>query len=245
MTLEQRLIDALHRADDFNPSPDLFARVERSLEEDRRHRRRMIWATASAVGGVLAAAFLLRAAASVSDGGELVVPGWAFEMVIVASKIALVLALGPSLSRLGQPLIADVFRLDPATGRRFLRLLNLAFYLFLSGMVLVEAHPQGWDRMFAAEDWWMWRDSMAVFLLAMGIAHAINIAALPMVGLFHSSLVRRARRRDAGAAAPPLSTGAEQAERAVRFIVWGIAGLTMLAVLVGVGAFVGTGLLRT
>ena len=41
MTVEQRLRDALHRADGYAPSPDLFARVQRSIEEDRAHRRRM------------------------------------------------------------------------------------------------------------------------------------------------------------------------------------------------------------
>ena len=245
MTLEQRLIDALHRADDFDPSPDLFARVERSLEEDRRHRRRVIAIGTGVFAGALAAALLLRATSSISDSGQLVVPGWAFEMVITAIKIALILALGPSLRRLGQPLIADVFRLDPATGRRFLSLLNIAFYLFLSGLILLDAHPQGWNRVFAADDWWLWRDSIAVFLLMMGIAHATNIAALPLIGLFNSSLVRRARRQEAGAGAPAVSTRAEQAERVVRFIVWGIAGLALLAVVAGVGAFVVLGVLRT
>ena len=40
MTLEQVLSATLHSADDYDPSPDLFAKVQRSIDEDRAHRRR-------------------------------------------------------------------------------------------------------------------------------------------------------------------------------------------------------------
>lgn len=37
MSLEKRIADALHAADTFQPSPDLFTRLQRSIEEDLAH----------------------------------------------------------------------------------------------------------------------------------------------------------------------------------------------------------------
>ena len=241
MTLEQRLIETLHRADDFEPSPDLFARVERSLEEDRRHRRRITWVAAGILAGAVAASLLLRATISHSDLGQLTAPGWVLELIVTLVKVALIVVLGPNLRRLGMPLIADVFRLDPPTGKRFLKLLDIAFYLFLFGQILVEAYPQLWSQeVLLGDDGWLWTGSMAIFMLMMGLGHIATIAALPVIGLFHSSLVRRDRRREAGSGAPPRSEGAEQAERVVRLIVWGIAGLALVSTLILVGVlFVG------
>jgi hypothetical protein len=245
MTLEQRLIETLHRADDFEPSPDLFARVERSLEEDRRHRRRVTWVAAGILAGTAAATLLLGATISYSDLGQLIAPGWVLELIVTLVKVALLLVLGPNLRRLGQPLIADVFRLDPPTGKRFLKLLDIAFYLFLFGQILLEAYPQLWGQeVLLGEDGWLWSGSMAVFMLMMGLGHIVTIAALPVIGLFHSSLVRRDRRQEAGSGAPPRSEGAEQAERVVRLIVWGTAGLALLSVLIVVGVLLVGGVIQ-
>lgn len=244
MSLEQRLIETLHRADDFEPSPDLFARVERSLEEDLRHRRRMLWVGSSLVAGAIACAFYLREAITVAPSGRLIVPGWALIVLTTILQVTVVLTIGPTLRRFGRPFIADVFRLDPATGDRFVALLDIAFYLFFFGNIIVRADLQSWDQwVILGTEAWEWTARFAFFLLVMGIAHAFTIATLPLVGLFHSSLVRRAKRREAGATAPPVSARAEQAERVVRFIVWGMAGLAALATLVAVGILVVGGIL--
>ncbi|MEE8489776.1 MAG: hypothetical protein V3S43_05520, partial [Acidimicrobiia bacterium] len=41
MTVEERLTAAFRAADQYQPSPDLFAKVTRSIEEDASHRRRV------------------------------------------------------------------------------------------------------------------------------------------------------------------------------------------------------------
>jgi len=245
MSLEQRLIHTLHRADDFEPSPDLFARVERSLEEDLRHRRRVRWVAASVIAALIAAVFFLRAVISVAPSGRLIAPGWALVVMTSIVQVALVLVLGPTLRRFGRPFIADVFRLDPATGNRFLDLLDIAFYLFFFGAALVRTDVHRWNRtVILGADAWEWTASVAAFLLVMGLAHALTIAVLPVIGLFHSSLVRRAQRHLAGPAAPAATARAEQAERVVRLIVWGIAGVTLFATLIGVGLFMATGVFK-
>jgi hypothetical protein len=246
MSLEERLIKTLHRADDFEPSPDLFARMERSLEEDLRHRRRVRWVAASLVAGALAIAFFLRAVIAVSSEGRLTAPGWALILLTITGQVVLVLSLGPTLRRFGRPLIADVFRLDPATGDRFVALLDIAFYLFLFGAILVRVDLQAWNRtVILGDDAWEWTARFAVFLLAMGIAHVFIVGLLPLIGLFFSSIVRRDRRRRASAAAPPVSARALQAERVVRLIVWGIAGMAVIGTLAGVGVFLLVGVFRT
>ncbi|MEX1124695.1 MAG: hypothetical protein WD895_02885 [Acidimicrobiia bacterium] len=238
MSLEQRLIDTLHRADDFEPSPDLFARVERSLDEDLRHRRRVRWVAVSLVAGAIGTALFLRAVISVSSAGRLVAPGWALEIVATVIQMAVLLTLGPAIRRFGQPLVADVFRLDPAAGNRFLNLLDIAYYLFFVGLILMRANLDSVSRsLVLGEEAWRWTESVAVFLLYMGLAHTFTIAVLPLIGLFFSSLVRRARRNQAGPAAPPVKIPAEKAERVVRFIIWGFFATLAIAIVVGVGLF--------
>jgi len=238
MSLEQRLIDTLHRADEFEPSPDLFARVERSLEEDLRHRRRLKLVVATLTVGVVAAAVFLRGVMSVDPIGRLVAPGWALHLLLVTAEVVVVLTLGPTLRRFGRPFIADVFRFGPETGERFMALLDIAFYLFLFGAVLVRPDLQAWDHtVILGEDAWEWTARFAVFILVMGIAHVFTVGILPLIGLFFSSTMRRARRRQAGNAAPPLSARAEQAERVVRLLIWTAAGLAVVVVVIGAGWF--------
>jgi hypothetical protein len=238
MSVEQRLINTLHRADDFEPSPDLFARVERSIEEDLRHRRRVRWVGMGIVGGVAAAALFLREVVSVSANGLLTAPGWALQLLVTATQVIVVVSLGPTLRRFGKPFIADLFRLQPSTGIQFLNLLDIAFYLFFTGQILQSIHLDRLDRTVALGfSGWLWVQEVAVLLLIMGVAHAVTIAVLPIVGLFFSSSMRRARRHQAGAAAPPVESGAEQSERVVRLIVWGAAALAVIVTLFGVGLF--------
>jgi len=243
VSLEDRLIRTLHRADDFEPSPDLFARVERSIEEDLQHRRRMRWVALSLIAGVLVCAAYLREVITVGPTGRLIAPGWALVLLAAIFQSVVVLTLGPTLRRFGRPFIADVFRLDSTTGERFVALLDIAFYLFFFGMILIRTEAQVWNQsIILGEDAWEWTAKSALFLIVMGMSHAFTIAVLPLIGLFHSSLMRRARRQRAGESAPPPSARAEQAERVVRYVVWGIGGLMMLSVLAGLGLFLLSGL---
>ena len=68
MTFEQLVGDALRAADDFDPSPDLFAKVQRSIDEDAAHRRRVRRAVAWATASVVAAVVYLLVTVSVTDG---------------------------------------------------------------------------------------------------------------------------------------------------------------------------------
>lgn len=224
MNLEKRLAEALHQVDRYQPSPDLFARVNRSIEEDRAHRRRV---TIGISAVALSAATLLALLLSVmrqSTSGEWTVPAWSVEIVEILVLTALLIALGPAIRRFGQPLLRDVFHLSPETGHRFARLLDVAYYLFFTGVILTDVDL---DALGSELDlpgaFAPGLSRLGVFLVAMGLLHAFNLAVLPVIGLIFGSVIRWARRREAGGFAPPVSSRAARADRIATWIVVAVA----------------------
>lgn len=233
MSLEQRIADALHAADDIQPSPDLFARLQRSIEEDRAHRRRVRIAIGLIVAGLAGIAWFLSAVAERSPEGVTTVPKWSVQAVVTVVLITVLVTLGPTLRRLGSPLLENVFHLNPATGQRFARLLDIAYYLFFGGLVVNSVDTRGLAEHVGAssEEVWTGLAGTAGFLLQLGIVHTINLALLPVIGLLFTSLTRRARRQAAGAKAPPESPLARKVDRLTRGIVLTVAALAIVGTL--------------
>ncbi len=245
MTLEQRLSAALHEVDGFEASPDLFARVRRSLEEDAAHRRRLGIAWFAAVASVAAVIVYLGLLITRSPAGILVIPMWAVELLETTVMVALVLVLAPIIRRFGGIYVSDVFRLDPGAGTRFLQLLDIAYYLVFFAVILLGVSLIRLDGIApagAALDQSFLR--VGVLLLVMGLFHAATLFGLPVIGLVFSSTVRRVERHRAGAAAPEVSSRALQADRLASWIVWLTAGLMLVGALVGVGIVIGVGVAR-
>jgi hypothetical protein len=237
MSLERRIADALHAADDYEPSIDLFARLHRSIEEDRVHRRRVRTTIGLVgVGAVLLVAFLVTVAQRGPDG-VLTVPKWSVQVVVASVLTTVLVALGPVLRRLGSPLLEDVFHLNPPTGERFSRLLDIAYYLFFGGLIVSAIETRGLAEQVEAssEEVWIGLAQIAGFLVQLGIVHTINLALLPLIGLLFNSLTRTARRRAAGAGAPPESAPARKADRLARTIVMTAAALAIAGALALVG----------
>lgn len=240
MTIEARLTEALRGADEYAPSPDLFTKVQRSIEEDQAHRRRLrralAWTSAAlAVSAVWVASFL-----DVADGVA-TMPWWTVELLVTALLVTLVLVLGPAIRRFGRVLTLEVFRSHVATSQRFLALLDIAYYLIFSAYILMSlsfaANPDWGGRLSAQLEEELIRVG-GLFLL-MGILHAITIATLPVMGLIFASNWRRAARAALGPDAPEPAPEAEMADRVATWVVWLIA--------LGAGAvfllFVGPGIL--
>jgi hypothetical protein len=226
MTLEQRLEGALRQTDDYAPSVDLFAKVQRSIEEDAAHRRRTRRALAWSGAGVVAAIGWVAAFLDVSDGTA-TMPWWTVEVLTAAILIALVVVLGPLLRRFGTALTLEIFRPNPATSGRFLAVLDIAYYLVFTAFILMSTN-------FAAQVEWGGRLADQVelelfriggLLLFMGVLHAVTIAVLPVMGLIFAANWRRAARAQLGSAAPPPAPGAEKADRVATIIVWVTAAL--------------------
>jgi hypothetical protein len=194
VSVEDLLRDTLHGADRYVPSPDLFERVRRSIEEDRAHRRRVRLAVALvSAGGALVAGYL-AALAEVVDG-RVTWPWWSLELLTTALLVVLVVVLGPLIRRFGRIYASAVFAAHPPTARRFLALLDIAYYLVFSAYILIEARVRpelAWLRPDGlAEHVTYLTARVAGLLLLMGLLHSITIVTLPVIGLVFADSWRR------------------------------------------------------
>jgi hypothetical protein len=229
VSLERRLTEALHQADSYQPSVDLFARLSRSIEEDQEYRRRLRSGTAAVGAGLAILATFLIALADHDPGGVLVLPKWSMQVVVFALLTSCLVVFGPAIRRLGQPYLADVFHMSPATGERFSRVLDIAYYLFFGGGILSSLDlTEAGSLVPATEGLRFGVEQVALFLTVLGFAHVGNLLLLPTVGLLFASVTRRARRRLAGSEAPPLSERARKTDRLAMVIV-----LTAVLLLIG------------
>ena len=239
MSLERRITEALHRNDEYQPSVDLFARLSRSIEEDKAHRRRIRSGSAAVVLGFGILVVFLVALADRDPDGVLVLPKWSIQVSVFGLLASCLLVFGPAIRRLGQPYLADVFHMNPATGVRFSRLLDIAYYLFFGGGILSSLDLTDVGSLIpASEGLEVGVEQVALFLTVLGFAHVGNLFLLPIVGLLFSSLTRRARRRIAGSEAPPMSERARKTDRLAMAIVFTVAllglggGLLVIALVV-------------
>jgi multisubunit Na+/H+ antiporter MnhC subunit len=119
--------------------------------------------------------------------------------------------------------------MNPATGERFSRLLDIAYYLFFSGGILSSLDlTEAGSLVPASEGLKFGMEQVAFFINVLGLAHVGNLLLLPIVGLLFASVTRRARRRAAGSEAPPVSERARNTDRLALAIV-------LTAVSIGIG----------
>lgn len=209
MTTEERLVDALHAADSFEPSPDLFSRLQRSIEENRAHRRRVLLWSGGIVILLTMVVTWVAVAVEVNAQGRATIESWRLVVAYLAVAGGLVVGLGPHLRRFGSGFLEGVFFLDTATGRDFIRVLDVAYYAVFAGLILVDAdHWNLGQTQMLQPTLETHARLLAVLLLVMGLLHVANLIVLPILGLVFNSTVRREERRSAGAAAPPESVRA-------------------------------------
>ncbi len=96
MTFEQLVGDALHAADTYEPSPDLFARVQRSIDEDAAYRRRARRVALWVAAGVLAVPGYLVATVDVAAGVAVMSFDIAYYLIFTA-YILMTLVFDPAL----------------------------------------------------------------------------------------------------------------------------------------------------
>lgn len=230
MTVERRLIDALRELDHFDPSPDLFARVERSVAEDRAYRRRRLLVVLSTLLGLGVVGVWVALSARRGLAGSVFIDGWRLAIAFIALAAGVVVVLAPHIRRFGRSFVDDVFHLSPDTGGRFLAVLDIAYYALFAGLILVDADAWGLGErllLYPALDEFAFR--LGFLLFVMGVLHAANIALLPVLGLIYNSIVRADLRRRAGDEAPEESARARSMDRTARAFAIGIA-VTALAI---------------
>jgi hypothetical protein len=216
LDLEQRLIDAF--ADvrvSVQENPDLFARVVRSIDE-ARVRRRYRWNLAAALLGFVVANGVLAIVLSDFDNGRLTMQWWVIELITNIVLVALAIGLGPFIKRFGRSYAADVFRANPRTGKSYLVLTDVAYYLIFTSFVLFTVtfvEPGGWKQTTGAQ---LKHEVARIggILLIMGVLHAANVVALPIIGRLLSSNKRlddakvpRSMSGPSSMSVPPLGPG--------------------------------------
>lgn len=208
MNVEQRLLHALERVGRVEPSTDLWARVVHSIDEDRAHRRRVVWsivASAAVLSGLVAVG-----AAWLRDGvlGAYVEPS-VMEALELAGSVLVVVVMGPAVQRFGRHYAHDLFPSARHLATTLLRLIDVAYYLVFAGYILLttqlEFEPGVTGRRAGANLADQLAEAALRFgglLLLMGVLHALTLVVLPFVALVHNSSRRHralsGARRHAG-----------------------------------------------
>jgi len=189
--LERRLHDALRAgADAVAPAPDLFARIQGSIQDDRRRRsqrRRGAAVVAALVGALLA---VVVAVSDIQEGSVLM-EWWVLEVITTAILIGLALWLGPFIKRFGRSYAADVFRANPRTGKSYIILADLVYYLLFAAYILFTVRfepPPDWPDTVGAGLLQYETARVGGILLIIGVLHGLNILVMPLLGrLFRPS----------------------------------------------------------
>jgi hypothetical protein len=187
--LERRLVEAFADARaSVEEHADLFARVTRTIE-DSRDRRRFRLTLAAWVLAFIAANAALAVALSDFDNRRFNMPWWVIELITNIVLVALAVGLGPFIKRFGRAYAADVFRANPRTGKSYLVLTDVAYYLIFTSFVLFTVtfvEPADWMASTGAQ---LKHEVARIggILLIMGVLHAANVVALPIIGGLLSS----------------------------------------------------------
>ena len=191
--IETRLRDALLQgAAAMHESDDLFARVQLSIDEDRRLRRqrhRRIAVIACLMGALASTVF----AVTDLEQGRLLMDWWVLELISTGLLAAIALWLGPLIKRFGRSYAADVFRANPRTGKSFIVLTDVAYYLIFLAFILftVSFEPRGgWDDVVTPSQLQHETARLGGILLMIGLLHGLNLLALPVIGRL-LTLIRR------------------------------------------------------
>lgn len=110
---------------------------------------------------------------------------WILELIVTLLLVVILAILGPLIKRFGRSYAADIFRANPRTGKSYLVLMDVAYYLIFTSYVLFSISFErefGWSEEVGADQ----LESAAVrvggMLLLMGILHGLNVISLPIIG---------------------------------------------------------------
>ena len=186
--LEDRLRRTLTSDDSGRPSADLFARVRESIDEDRHRRRartRYLLTAAAAVTALVAAFLVLTP----YENGRPAMPWWTLELFTTGVLIAMALWLGPFIKRFGRAYAADVFHDNPMTGKSYIVLTDIVYYLIFASYILFTVNFEraiDWDPTVDADQLKIETARIAGILLIIGVLHGINIVLMPVLGRLFS-----------------------------------------------------------
>jgi hypothetical protein len=199
--LEDRISRAL-TSSRSTPSPDLFERVLDSIDSDRRRRRTTLVVAASVVAVLAAATVVVLTMTPRSPNGVPEMPWWILEVGTTLVLVAIAVWLGPFIKRFGRAYAADVFHDNPLTGKSYLVLTDIVYYLIFAAFILMTANfAPVWGNQFTglvtAEQVQQSVLRIGAILLIIGLLHGVNIVLMPVLGrLFSLNRKLSAEQRD-------------------------------------------------
>ncbi len=194
MNVEQRLVEAFRASEQVEPTPDLFSRVVHSIEEDRRHRTRVV-RTTILFAAVSAAMIGAGAVAIVDSRAGRIVHRPTLEVLEAVALVLVLGTLGPAIRRFGRNYAADLWPAGASLPAAMLRLLDLAYYLVGTGYLLLTVEFEFGDRRTGsrlADQLAGAAERIGGLLLALGVLHAATLFLLPLIALIDNS-TRRSR----------------------------------------------------
>ncbi|EAP98386.1 hypothetical protein JNB_15518 [Janibacter sp. HTCC2649] len=190
--LEDRLTHALSDYP-MEPSPDLFERVVEGIAADRVRRRSILrWSLAAVLVVTLATTAVLSLTPRVN--GALAMPWWILEIATNLVLVAIALWLGPFIKRFGRAYAADVFHDNPLTGKSYIVLTDIVYYLIFTAYILfsilIVPHDE-WSSVnpittVTAGQVTYELSRIGGILLIIGILHGLNIVLMPVLGRLFS-----------------------------------------------------------
>ena len=110
---------------------------------------------------------------------------WILELIWFATMVGLAVWLGPFIRRFGKAYAADVFRANPRTGKSFIVLMDVAYYLIFSAYILftLQFEPASdWEETVNAAQMQDTAIRLGGILLIVGLLHGLNVLTLPVMG---------------------------------------------------------------
>lgn len=110
---------------------------------------------------------------------------WAVELATNVVLVAVVVTLGPLIKRFGRAYAGDVFRANLRTGKSYLVLMDVAYYLIFTAYILFTAQLTQRPAWRVGSLGVQLQDEVVRvggMLLLMGVLHGLNVLTLPLVG---------------------------------------------------------------
>ena len=186
--IERRLFEALGPGEPRSTSPDLFDRVLGSIADDRARRRRIRRGALAVIAGLLLLTAIVLLVTPTKDG-HLLMHWWILELITTAALIGLALWLGPFIKRFGRAYAADVFHDNPQTGKSYIVLTDIVYYLIFAAYILftVNFEPrESWGLNVVPAQVAYEAARLGGILLIIGVLHGLNIVLMPVLGRLFS-----------------------------------------------------------
>lgn len=189
MNVEQRLIEVFQTSERVEPTPDLFSRVVHSIEEDRRHRRRVAQTVTVLVGTTLAMFTIGTLSIEAGRFGRYVHRP-TMEILETGALTLVLVVLGPAIRRFGRGYAGDLWPTATVTPRAIIRLLDVAYYLVGFGYVMLSARFEFGDGLLddrLAEQMSSASMRVAGLIVGLGILHAVTFFVLPLLAFIDNN----------------------------------------------------------